>query len=413
MDIKKVLSFSPHKPKILLVDDRQSNLDALISLLQDFNTELLTATSGNEALELSLKHQLALVLMDVQMPGMDGFETAQVMHSRKDTPIIFITAFSRERQNILEGYDSGAVDYLVKPFDSEILKRKVKVFLLLDHQKMLLEQSNRQLETEIDRRQKAEQELKKASEHLEDLVKERTDQLTAARQEIEDFVYSVSHDLKAPLRSINGFAEIISRRHKDTLNDKGRHYFDNIIKASSLMARSVDDLLQYLRLGRKNVKAGKIEPRTLLSTIIGTQMKEQFEQTQAEITFPEQMPVILGDAFLITEIFKKLLDNSLKYHQPGQAPKITVDFEDTGNQIIIRFADEGIGIPPEFHEKVFNTFQRLHHPHGEIPGTGIGLAVVKKAARIMKWNISVESEPERGSVFSISAPKAPSIQETE
>jgi len=176
---------SDTKAKILLVDDLQENIEILIHLLEGFDVKILTATSGNKAVELSFKHQFALVLMDVQMPGMDGFETAQAMHSRDDTPIIFITAYSREKKNILKGYNSGAVDYLVKPVDSEILIGKVNVFLTLYLQKEALDQSNRHLANEIKKRCQAELKLTKAKNQLEVRVSERTVELQKAYVELQ------------------------------------------------------------------------------------------------------------------------------------------------------------------------------------------------------------------------------------
>jgi len=127
------------KPKILLVDDNPANLKSLLQLLDEFDTELITAESGNEALEKTLHHSFALILLDVQMPRMDGYEAAKLMRSRIDTPIIFITAYDIEQQNISRGYQSGAVDYLVKPIIPDILKGKIRIFLkLYQHQQETL-----------------------------------------------------------------------------------------------------------------------------------------------------------------------------------------------------------------------------------------------------------------------------------
>ncbi|MFH2130546.1 MAG: response regulator, partial [bacterium] len=175
----------PGKPKILLVDDRQENLDALLHLLEDFEADLLTATSGNTALELILKHEFALILMDVQMPETDGYETAHMIHSRIDTPIIFITAFGRETRNVQQGYRSGAVDYLVKPIDGNILKCKVGVFLTLYRQKNQLEASNQALHQEIAQRRRVELELTKARDSLEERVKDRTVALETANLDLQ------------------------------------------------------------------------------------------------------------------------------------------------------------------------------------------------------------------------------------
>ena len=174
------------KSKILIVDDRQKNLDVLTILLEDFNADLFEANSGNKALELTLKHDFALILMDVQMPGMDGYETARILISRIKTPIIFITAHRREKRNIVEGYESGAVDFLVKPIDSEVLKNKVNVFLLLHQQKCLLKHTNKELKNEIQRRHLVEQDLIQARNKLEERVNERTLDLKKAYEKLQE-----------------------------------------------------------------------------------------------------------------------------------------------------------------------------------------------------------------------------------
>ncbi len=194
------------QPKILLVDDKQENLDALTNLLAEFKADLYTASSGNKALELTLKHNFALILLDVQMPKMDGFETANTMRSRIDSPIVLVTAFSSDNENIRKGYESGAIDYLVKPIDPVILRGKVKIFLDLYKQKMLLEASNQRLHQEVQRRKEIEEELRHAYEIVESTVKERTAELRKAFEELaqnENRMRLVIDNIPAMLALIN------------------------------------------------------------------------------------------------------------------------------------------------------------------------------------------------------------------
>ncbi len=267
---------------------------------------------------------------------------------------------------------------------------------------------NIQLEKEIRERKEAEEEIRELNRNLELRVHQRTVQLEEVNKELEDFVYSVSHDLRAPLRSISGFAEIIDRRHKNSLNEEGRHYFDNIVKASRQMGDLIDDLLKFSRLGRKAIEIGNVSLDDVFEAAIET-LSDPIKETDARINIPEKMPVIQADITLATHIFINLLENAVKYHQPNEPPLVDVGFEVEDPYVVVSVADNGIGIEEEYHEKIFNIFQRLHS-QAEYPGTGIGLAAVKKAVQIMDGRVWVESKPGEGSVFKIKVLMATTAQ---
>lgn len=234
---------------------------------------------------------------------------------------------------------------------------------------------------------------------LEQRVYERTIQLENANRELELFSYSVSHDLRAPLRAIQGFSEIIARRHRSNLNEESSRYFDNIVTASQQMDQLINDLLEYVRLGRQQVRLRTIQLSDILTEIVDNLMP-QVEKSAAQIHLASDLPTVLADKTLLKRIFTNLLENALMYHQMDIAPIIHISFAFEDNNVLVRVTDNGIGIQPEFREKIFDIFQRLHS-QDQYPGTGIGLAIVRKSVEMLGGAVWVEAAPQQGSVFCI------------
>jgi PAS domain S-box-containing protein len=246
-------------------------------------------------------------------------------------------------------------------------------------------------------------ELQEHASELDQRVRERTVQLRAANKELEAFAYSISHDLRAPLRAVSGFAQIIARRHKAALNEEGRHYVDNIVLAAERMGHLIDDLLAYSRLGRQALTIRHLDLKEVIRQVLND-LNARVAATGAVVEVAEDLPWVPGDPTLLQQIFTNLLDNALTYRQPEVAPVIRITWRPDAGQIVLAVSDNGIGIEPAYHEKIFNAFQRLHSDE-DYPGTGIGLAIVKKSVIMLGGQVWVESEVGKGSTFYIKMPK--------
>ena len=255
---------------------------------------------------------------------------------------------------------------------------------------------------DITERMRAEAEIQTLNAELEQRVAQRTVQLRAANKELESFSYSVSHDLRAPLRAISGFASIVARRHRADLNPEGQHYIDNIVQASARMGRLIDDLLTYSRLGRNGVRRDPVALREMFAAL-ASDFASHLAESGGTLDIADDLPVVTGDKTLLSQIFVNLIENALTYHKPDVPARVRVTCQLQGSNAIIGVSDDGIGIPAEYHEKIFDVFQRLHS-EDEYPGTGIGLATVKKSVALLGASVWVESTVGQGSTFYVKLP---------
>jgi PAS domain S-box-containing protein len=502
-------------PKILIVDDTPANLLALSKVLNKLDVEVIEAASGNDALIHCLEHDFALALLDVNMPGMDGYELAELMRGEPRTsqvPIIFVTAAYNDDIHRHRGYDVGAAEYIQKPIDDFILRSKVRVFLDLYL-------SRRALEAELARSTAMTQVLRESEARLRHAVTEapipimihaedgavlllsrvwselsgykpediptvhdwtrraygergdeiaerikglygmegsrsegehevicadgsvrmwdfrsapieklpdgrrlvismavdvttrhrvqeelagKTSELKRSNADLEQFAYVASHDLREPLRMVNSFLGLLDKKFSSSLAEEAREYIAFARDGAKRMDAQILDLLEYSRIGRNAPPEQAVDLAGPLNTAL-INLSVSIEESGAIVNVPDSLPALHVDPGDFVRLFQNLIGNAIKYRSPERSPVITLSAVHKANTWEFRIADNGIGIEPQYFDRVFLIFQRLHS-RGETAGTGIGLAICKRVVNRYQGHIWVESVPDEGTTFCFSLP---------
>ena len=249
----------------------------------------------------------------------------------------------------------------------------------------------------ISERKRTEEEFKKYRKHLEDFVAQRTDQLEAVNKELESFAYSVSHDLRAPLRAMEGFANALLEDYHDRLDPIGQDYARRVVSAAQHMDTLIQDLLAYSRLSRSALKPSLVSLDSVLGEVMH-QFNPEIQKTGAQIRVERPLPEVMGDHATLVQVLSNLISNAIKFVQPGVRPGVRIWAEEKNGRARLYVEDTGIGIAPEYHDRIFRIFERLQGVE-TYPGTGVGLAIVKKGLERMGGQAGVESIPGRGSKF--------------
>jgi signal transduction histidine kinase len=375
-----------------MVDDRPDNLLALEAILKPLGHRLVRAHSGEEALKALLNEDFAVILLDVQMPGMDGFETATHIKNRDRTrhiPIIFLTAISREVHHQLRGYDAGAVDYLAKPFEPSVLRAKVEVFVELYEKNRLLEAQSALLAERLAERDRAQQALARQATELE-----------RSNAELEQFAHVVSHDLQEPLHTLTGFLDFLADEYRDQLDENGQLYIDKARGGAERMRELVRDLLEYAQVSTTGQPFEPVDCNEVVREALD-ELGGVITDSGAELIV-DTLPTVPGDPFQLRQLFANLFDNAVKF-RGDEAPQVKVTAEQGDGEWLFAVHDNGIGIDPRYAIHVFTIFQRLHG-RDDYGGTGVGLAICKKIVERHGGRIWLDSDAGKGCTVHFTLP---------
>ncbi|MBH3429783.1 hybrid sensor histidine kinase/response regulator [Pseudomonas alkylphenolica] len=385
--------------KLLIVDDLPENLLALEALVKGSDREVYQAQSADQALSLLLEHEFALAILDVQMPGMNGFELAELMRGTEKTkniPIVFVSAAGREMNYAFKGYESGAVDFLHKPLDNHAVRSKVAVFVDLFRQRKALDEQLAALE-----RSRAEQEqllgqLQVTRHELEHAVRMR-----------DDFMSIVSHEVRTPLNGLILETQLrkmhLARDNADAFTlDKMRAMVERDERQINSLIRLIEDILDVsrIRTGKLSIRPSQFDLTQLVAGLIEN-LDAQAAAAESSIEFAGQEPLIgVWDAFRIEQVVANLLTNALRY---GANRPIQVRTFVQQHLACIEVRDQGIGISEQNQQRIFQQFERVDANQGKA-GLGLGLYISEQIVLAHGGRIDVQSVEGQGATFTVRLP---------
>jgi len=376
---------SPEQPiHLLLVDDLEQNLLALEALLKREDVVCLKARSGDEALELLLIHDVALALVDVQMPGMDGFQLAEFMRGNvnaRHVPIIFVTAGSADLQRRFRGYEAGAVDFIQKPIETDILRSKANVFIDLYRQRMEILAQRDELEA-------------------------YANALRAADRRKNDFIAMLGHELRNPIMALRAGLQLLERQSDK--NRKADIQARMEVQAHHL-SRLIEDLLDVARIdqGKISLQRERVSLQSVIESAVDTS-RPKIEAGAHDLTvaLPSQPLWLEGDFTRLSQVVSNLLTNAAKYTPSEGQIRISADV--VQDEVRIDIADNGVGVPHDMQGRIFDLFTQSKGPDDRSrEGLGIGLALVKQLVEMHDGAVELASDgPGRGSCFTLRFPLA-------
>ncbi len=443
-NIRQGVKLDTKQIEILVAEDSPTQAEHVRYMLEKRGFKVLSAANGKEALEVLKRHKPDIVVTDILMPEMSGYELCKKIRADvrlKDVPVIIVTALSHPA-DVLDGLEAEADNFITKPYDEDFLVSRIQYMIdnkelrknseadpginvffsgknyyvtaerthmldlllstyesaylqnrdlikaRIDLEKLndelelrVLERTaklsvaNKELMAQIEERKRAEQELEKYKKRLEELVEERTSELTSANKEMETFIYSVSHDLRAPLRHISGFADLVTKKNADKLDDTGKEYLSRIHSGAQKMSRLIDDLLNLSRLSRQEVQRREVNLSAIAASIVA-ELREAHPDRGVEADIREGLTAF-ADPGLIEVVLSNLFGNAWKFTAKTGHARIEFGAVEQDGKIIYYVKDNGAGFDGKHAEKMFWPFHRLHSEDA-FEGTGIGLAIVDR-----------------------------------
>lgn len=369
---------------ILIVDDNQNNCDLLSRRLSRQGYSCMSLNSGVDALD-ALKHELPdIILLDVMMPEMDGFEVLEIIrreHTAVELPVLMVTA-KNAHEDIVKAFELGANDYIDKPVDFPVLLARIKHHLL-----------HKQLDDEFRRSQQQ--------------LQEQNALLDKSNQYKVNFLSSMSHELRTPLNSILGYSELLIEGLMGELTDKQKEYCKEIYDSGKYLLVIINDLLDLSKIeaGKMTLDIEPTEIAPLVSSVIGI-LKEKADRHGVSLvtSIQENLESTLLDPVRIKQILINLVTNAIKFTQAGRMVALNVFLE--SDELVLQVTDEGCGIPNEEIQRIFLPFEQVESPikTNRAEGTGLGLALVNKLTLLHEGTVTVESDVGKGSVFAVRLP---------
>jgi signal transduction histidine kinase len=416
---------------ILIVEDSPTQALHLQYILEQHHYRVSVATNGRDALADMRQRRPTIVISDIIMPEMDGYQLCQHIKADAnlaDIPVILLTSLS-DPKDVIRGLECGADNFIMKPYDEDFLLSRIQ-HILANQRDRRVEGTHKGLEIffagqtyviTADRLQilnlllstyetavqknrqliEAQEGLQQLNAHLEKIVAELRD----INAELESFSYSVAHDLRAPLRSIQGFAQILLEEYIDRMDSVGQNYVRRIMAATRRMDLLTEDLLTYSRLSRAAFEPIPASLEQVVDEAL-MQLEAEIRAKQADVVVERPLPQVIGQYSTLVQVVANLLANGIKFVASGVQPSVRLWTEERDDWVRLSVRDNGIGIAPEYQERIFRVFERLHGPD-TYPGTGIGLSIVRKAIERMGGRVGVESTPDGGSTFWVELRRPP------
>jgi signal transduction histidine kinase len=402
---------SSQKLKVLLVEDNEIDQLAFqrFAKREGLPFDYAIANSIYQANQLLEREKFDALLLDYRLgdgTAFDLFDAAK----QSEAPIIIITGTGDQEVSV-QAMKSGAYDYIIKDNDGNYLKilpltvenvirrkrAEIELMQYRSHLEELVRERTIALQSEIMERKQVEKELEKYRDHLEELVEKRTHELQEANDELKFFAYSVSHDLKALIRSLHGFSLILLADYAEKLEKTGCDYLQRIVEAIKRMDAFIEDLLAYSHLSHTEIEFTFVSLEEVVEMILA-RLDDEIQKKQAQIEILTSLPDVVGHQTILEQIILNLMSNAIKFVPPHTAPQIKIWCTETADKLKLFIQDNGLGIAPEYHERIFQAFQRLH-TNKDYTGTGIGLAIVRKGVKRLGGDVGVKSELDKGSTF--------------